>query len=166
VHDYKQDRTFIRPFQPCDHATLRELLHENRGISLVIIDNADLMFTDSNHPSRSQIQRQLALLQSLALQREVAVCMLLSIPGLSDNPFRTTILSTLRDACRNVYLLAPTLDDPEARYLFTIKITLTPNHTTRLLYPTQPISIATGQSTNNNQQAPATKTKNQLSKLQ
>ena len=128
----------IRPFQPKDHATLYQLLRENKGIGLVLIDNADWMFAATNHPSRAQIQRQLACLEAVADQREVAIVLLTAIPALNANPVANRLLQTLHDACRTVHLLAPDLQDPAARLLFTLKNTIATPSGTRRLHTLQP----------------------------
>ncbi len=132
----------VHPFTCTDHAALSEVLHEHRGIRLVLIDHAEQLFSSTNHPSRSQIQRQLELLQAVADRREVAIVLLASTPSLSLHPFRSTILSTLRDSCRLVYLLAPDQQDPQARLLFCLKNTLTSLTSTRRLYPALPAGRA------------------------
>ena len=121
---YKPPMDTAEPFSAMDHNELSELLHEHRGIRLVLIDNAELLFSQYNRPSRSRIQRQLSLLQAVANKREVAIVLLTSIPRLCNDPFKGAILSTFRDTCRMVYLLAPDLDDPSAHILFNLKNTL------------------------------------------
>ena len=122
---YKPPIDTAEPFSCMDHNELSELLHENRGIRLVLIDNAELLFSDYNRPARARIQRQLSLLQAVANKREVAIVLLTSIPRLSSDPFRGALLSTFRDTARLVYLLAPDLNDPAAHLLFNLKNTLT-----------------------------------------
>ena len=137
----------IRPFQPKDHDTLYQLLRENKGIGLVLIDNADWMFAATNHPSRAQIQRQLACLEAVADKREVAIVLLTAIPALNANPFANRLLQTLHDACRTVHLLAPDLQDPAARLLFTLKNTIATPSVTRRLHTLRPAypNFGTGQ---------------------
>ena len=121
---YKPPIDTAEPFSCMDHNELSELLHENRGIRLVLIDNAELLFSDYNRPARARIQRQLSLLQAVANKREVAIVLLTSIPKLSSDPFRGALLSSFRDTARLVYLLAPDLNDPAAHLLFNLKNTL------------------------------------------
>jgi len=121
---YKPPMDTAEPFAAMDHNELSELLHEHRGIRLVLIDNAELLFSDYNRPARSRIQRQLSLLQAVANKREVAIVLLTSIPKLCSDPFRGALLSTFRDTARMVYLLAPDLQDPSSHLLFNLKNTL------------------------------------------
>ena len=124
----------IRPFAPKDHVMLSELLHEHKSIRLVIIDNADWMFNRTNNPTRAQLQRQLACLENVADTREVAILLLTSIPALTANPFPNRLVQTLRDACRTVHLLAPDLQDPNYRLLFTLKNSVGDKSPTRRLH--------------------------------
>src|SRR4029434_7905790 len=123
------------PFSIDDGDALSEFLHDHSTIRLVLIDNADLLFSSHNNPARAQVQRQLDALAAVAQEREVAIVLLAGVPQLQRNPFASRLFSAMRDACRLVYFLAPDLEDPEQRLLFCLKNTLSRTTATRRLSP-------------------------------
>jgi hypothetical protein len=119
-------------------------LHEHKSIRLVLIDNAELLFTSANRPTRSQLTRQLTQLAHVAERREVAIVLLATLPQLNAHPFTTTMLSVYAEVCRMVYLLAPDPQDPNSRYLFCHKNTLaSPTPTLHLRPPGSPAIAST-----------------------
>ena len=142
THQTDMDRyQTSRPFRPSDANQLSEILHENRAIRMVIIDNAEMMFCYKNHPSRLDIHRQLSHLAAVARSREVGIVLLATIPSHRDNPFDSTLLSTFNQAARRTYILAPSLSEPARHLLFCTKDTLDQSTPTLLLNLHSPLPI-------------------------
>lgn len=113
-----------RPFSLQDCNFLERLLHEHKSIRMVIIDNAEMLFTYEGRQSRSALHRRFFNLLQVARQREVAIVLMTPIPRIGANPFRSALLGALNEACRRVYLLAPDPESQDHRYLFCLKNTL------------------------------------------
>ena len=142
THQTDMDRyQTSRPFRPSDANQLSEILHENRAIRMVIIDNAEMMFCYKNHPSRLDIHRQFSHLAAIATRREVGIVLLATIPSHRDNPFDSTLLSTFNQAARRTYILAPSPSEPARHLLFCTKDTLDQSTPTLLLNLHSPLPI-------------------------
>ena len=118
------------PSSPTIGRPPRKVLHEHKSIRLVLIDNAEDLFSTTSRPTRNKLLRQLACFQQVAESREVAITFLAAIPSLKLDPFRTGFLSALQHSARAVHLLAPDPESPHHRLLFTLKNTLSPTPAT------------------------------------